>query len=208
MKSLSGIYEILNSVNGHRYIGSTTNTRTRWNRHLSFLRSGNHHSKHLQYAWTKYGEENFIFSVLEVCDSDNLFAREQFYIDEIHPEYNMAPIARSCFGIRRSEETKRKMSNSAKGKIKSAETCQRISASKKGQPSYWKGKTHSDEYREKLSKAHKGVPLSASHRASLSAVRKGRTSPMKGKHHSEETKKKLSNATKLWRNASKEEHPQ
>ena len=36
----------------------------------------------------KYGYENFDFEVLEECNKESLLEREQYYYDQILPEYN------------------------------------------------------------------------------------------------------------------------
>lgn len=58
------IYEIVNILNNKKYIGKTKNFLIRKNRHLYELSNNRHHCLHLQRAWNKYGEENFIFNVL------------------------------------------------------------------------------------------------------------------------------------------------
>lgn len=47
------------------------------------LRRGNHFSKHLQAAFTKYGEDQFAFDVIEQCLNEKvlLAAREQHWVD-------------------------------------------------------------------------------------------------------------------------------
>ena len=59
------IYKIRNLVNGNFYVGSTTSRKERWRTHRNKLRGNRHHCKHLQAAWNKYGEERFIFEVVE-----------------------------------------------------------------------------------------------------------------------------------------------
>lgn len=59
----------------------------------------------------KYGKENFSFEVLEhVEDIELLISREQFWIDKFRAEgkilYNIALIAGSSLGIKRSEKTR------------------------------------------------------------------------------------------------------
>ena len=55
-----------------------------------------------------------------------------------------------------SEETKKKMSESKKGKKHSEEAKKKMSEAKKGKPSPNKGKLFSEEHKNKLSEAHKG----------------------------------------------------
>lgn len=63
------------------YVGSTCNFQKRKSRHLNDLKKGIHHSKKLQRSWLKYGEENFIFLILEQDIEINLINREQYWID-------------------------------------------------------------------------------------------------------------------------------
>lgn len=91
-----GIYSITNVLNNKKYIGSTAKSfQSRLTQHLSKLRLQKHHCIHLQYAWTKYGEDNFIFTIEEVLDNvDNLLDKEAEYIakyDSYHSGYNANP---------------------------------------------------------------------------------------------------------------------
>lgn len=45
---ISGVYEIINTINGHRYIGSADNMRVRWNLHKQHYQKMKHllHAKH------------------------------------------------------------------------------------------------------------------------------------------------------------------
>lgn len=86
---ISGVYIITNSINGKRYIGSSNNIRKRLWKHRSLLRHDKHENPHLQNAWNKYGEDNFVYSILEECDVSILLEREQYYIDILKPEYNI-----------------------------------------------------------------------------------------------------------------------
>jgi group I intron endonuclease len=82
-----GIYRIKNILNGKCYYGSSKNIEKRWIRHKNVLKN-NKHNPLLQRAWDKYGKDNFIFEVVELCDEDLLLLREQVYLD-LHPEYNV-----------------------------------------------------------------------------------------------------------------------
>lgn len=96
----SGVYEIVNTLDGKRYVGSAQDIPARWIVHQHFLRKGKHHSAKLQNAWNKYGEAVFELLVLEVCDRSRLYEVEQAHIDALSPEYNMTLIAESPRGAR------------------------------------------------------------------------------------------------------------
>ena len=107
---ISGVYEIRNQINNHIYIGSAVNVRVRWNEHKNELRKNKHHSIYLQRAFNKYGEENFVFTVLEVVnDKKTRIKTEQNFIDALHPEYNVDPHAHSRLGAKASPSTLEKM---------------------------------------------------------------------------------------------------
>ena len=77
MNQAGYIYEIKNTDNGHCYIGSTVNPKSRWTAHRTNLRGGRHHSFVLQRAWNKYGESKFQFNILLRCDKSNMIEYEK-----------------------------------------------------------------------------------------------------------------------------------
>ena len=85
---VSGIYRIRCLVSGKLYVGSSKIIKSRWYQHRRDLRLGKHASPRLQRAWNKHGEAAFVFEVIEECDVDALFIREQFHIDALKPDYN------------------------------------------------------------------------------------------------------------------------
>lgn len=93
-----GIYKIENKVNGKVYIGSSKHIEQRWQEHRKMLKSGKHHSNHLQNSWNIYKEDNFSFSIIEeVKESQDLLKRESFYIEKSNSldsnyGYNIAPV--------------------------------------------------------------------------------------------------------------------
>ena len=106
----SGVYWIKNLVNHHVYIGSSKNVKERWRKHIKLLEKNKHHSIHLQRAWNKYEEDNFVFEILEkVENKKNLIEREQIYLDIFKPEYNIYIIAGSASGTKLSSERKEKI---------------------------------------------------------------------------------------------------
>jgi group I intron endonuclease len=87
----SGIYQI--SINSKTYIGSATNIYNRKHRHLHDLKNNKHCNGKLQNYFNKYGIENLLFEVIEVCDIESLLIREQYFIDSKKPFFNICKIA-------------------------------------------------------------------------------------------------------------------
>lgn len=65
------IYKITNTINNKCYIGQTVNYEKRFRTHKSQLRNNNHENPHLQNSWNIYGEENFIFEVIDYGENYN-----------------------------------------------------------------------------------------------------------------------------------------
>ena len=76
----SGVYQILNTVNGKPYVGSSANIERRWSVHRHALSKGTHHSVKLSRAYAKHGADAFAFSVLETCEPELNIARELYWI--------------------------------------------------------------------------------------------------------------------------------
>ena len=114
----SGIYKIVNKVDGKYYVGRTLDFKQRWNEHRVDLNSGKHNNDHLRYAWDKYKEENFEFVIIEyvLSDIELLTEIEQKYLDVAEKEqdicYNLNFDARGP--SRPSSLTRKKMSDSQK----------------------------------------------------------------------------------------------
>jgi len=67
-----GIYQIRNMVNDKVFIGSSSDLTGILNRHQFTLKAGIHTNKKLQAEWDEFGEEKFIFEVLdEIQPVDN-----------------------------------------------------------------------------------------------------------------------------------------
>lgn len=135
----SGIYKIVNTKNNRKYIGSTINTKNRFNRHKIDLNKNRHHSRFMQRDWNK-DSSGFRFIELEFIDDPSLLTeREQYYIDVLKPEYNSCPVAGNCLGMKHRPETIEKMRKLFSGS---------------GNAMY--GKKHSEETKKKFSRIHKG----------------------------------------------------
>ncbi len=98
LQSDSGVYAIICTITGKRYVGSSKRLYKRLTGHRRSLRKGRHHSAHLQRAWNLYGEEAFVVEILEYCEQEALLDREQGYLDLLRTYdhscgYNMVPTA-------------------------------------------------------------------------------------------------------------------
>lgn len=140
---MTGVYEILNIVDGKYYIGSSVDIENRFKAHIKELDNNTHNNQHLQNAWNKYGKECFEFNVLEIVPSDNLREREDYYIQMMSATnhdngYNMLSTSNIGLGVSASDEVKAKISvacsgekNGHYGKKHSIKTRERISAVKR-----------------------------------------------------------------------------
>lgn len=76
-----GIYQITNLRSGKIYIGQSLDVLARLRQHKYELRHNLHLNRYLQSAWNKYGESNFVFSVLEEVSEEKLTEREKYWVD-------------------------------------------------------------------------------------------------------------------------------
>lgn len=113
-----GVYIINNKLNGHNYVGSSVNIKKRFSRHKTELRQNKHPNRYLQRAWNKYEEENFEFIHTEhIAYPDQIRKREIKNITIFGGDYNLIKV--NLEGVfYYTQETKDKMSISAKGKKK------------------------------------------------------------------------------------------
>lgn len=146
------IYCIRNMKNDKKYIGQTTkNIDNRIRQHFYNLDSGKHKNKHLQNAWIKYGKESFEYFLLKTCSKEELDYYEKYYISEYNTtNTNFGYNKESGGNLKKeiSEETRKKMSVSAKNRIVD-DLVDRIKY-------FWLGKKHTDETKAKISKGNKG----------------------------------------------------
>lgn len=190
----SGVYQILNIKNGKKYIGSSVNIEDRWNQsHLRLLRQGTHQNSHLQNAWNKYGEEAFVFSIIEECDPECLIEKEQSLLPEDKTYgalkkngfYNESPTAGSLLGVKHSEQSRLNMSIAHRDQQVSEEARKKISEKTKAS---WQN----PEFREKALKGRKGRKMS---QESINKYLESRKNG-KGWTITEETRKKMSDKKK------------
>lgn len=109
-RNVCGIYKII-CDEADFYIGSSKNIQQRFYKHRRELRKGVHKNEHLQNAYNKYGEKCFDLEIIEICNIDEQYLKEQYYINLLHPIYNkeLDVITHIL-----TEETKKKLSEANK----------------------------------------------------------------------------------------------
>lgn len=108
-KNVCGIYKII--CNDKFYIGSSKNIQQRYYKHRRELRKGVHKNEHLQNTYNKYGENLFIIEVIEICNIDEQYLKEQYYIDLLQPLFNKE---KDVITHIPTEETRKKLSEANK----------------------------------------------------------------------------------------------
>jgi group I intron endonuclease len=175
----TGIYKIQSTIHPERcYIGSAVNIRRRWLNHKWNLSHNSHRNPLLQRHYNKYGADDLQYSIVAICDKeelrpiDGIIRPEQFFIWAYDPFFNINKTAGSRMGAVLSEETREKCRQSHLGKKRPAEVIAKR-----------RGLKLSKETRKKMSEAKKGFRHSDESRKKMSEARKGNTSGGFSKGH-------------------------
>lgn len=100
-----GIYRIRNTENAMEYIGESKNIYVRVLRHIHLLRSNSHHCQYLQNAWNKYGNNSFVFEVVELIpDAGRREKQERYYIRKSKRCYNVTGNANKEYPLSPTDE--------------------------------------------------------------------------------------------------------
>lgn len=177
------IYKTTNTITGKSYIGKDCKND------VNYLGSGTY----LKKAIKKYGKENFIKEILEVCSNlHELAEREQYWIDKYNAcnssdFYNIVPGGTGGDSIthhpNRDEIIKKisvGTSNAQIGRKHSKETIEKIRISNLG----IKKPPHTDEWKKNISSKLKGKPKpprSKDHSIKIANSLKGKIPKNKGK---------------------------
>jgi group I intron endonuclease len=189
-----GIYRIKNLVNNKCYYGSSKQIEKRFTRHRKELKNNIHINCILQRAWDKYGEDNFLFEIIEECNINVLLEREQRYLD-LQPDYNIGISSSGGDNLSKNPNKNnivKKITESVKRRydlMTDEEKKEKHSQPMETNPN-WKGGT-SFKYCEC------GVKISPINNSCINCRDKsGVNNPFFGKQHAEETKKRLSEKRK------------
>jgi group I intron endonuclease len=144
-----GIYKIINVVNNKFYVGSAVDLKRRKARHFSELRNNRHNNRHLQAAWLKYGEQSFVFVVVEELAADiDLLAAENVWlhehvgkeycynigVDATAPMLGISGEKSPGWGYKHSAENLKKIGAASKARVQSDEEKQKRRATMRGKP--------------------------------------------------------------------------
>jgi len=174
----AGIYTITNMHNGKYYIGRSSDFERRKKEHLRDLRRNDHANVHLQRSFNKYGEDAFVFELIEDIEDTSILEKlEQEYLDQLDYGNSYNTSKRSSggglFGIK----------NGMFGRHHTEEARQRMSEYRKGR----KRRPHTEEENRINSLAHLGKKHSKDARKNMSEANRGEKNGFYGKHHTEET---------------------
>lgn len=138
-KDKIGIYDIRNVLTGRQYIGQTGECfQRRYWHHRWKLRNGCHDNKHLQAAYDKYGEDAFVFEILETVQSAESLDDCEIRQIAAHPNaYNILEGGGGRRGTHMSEHAKQIVGSKNRahmtGRRHTEETKRRMSETRRGQ---------------------------------------------------------------------------
>ena len=225
IKPYGVIYKITNAINGKVYIGQTIKTaHERFQEHIYSARRGSKYALHS--AIRKHGESNFAVEEIIACGSQVELNQQEIHQISTHSSvvdsglgYNMTfggeqgRLSQEGERIRlaallspeiqekikqrlNSPEVKRRISESHKGYVPTAQARARMSASRKGRKTWNCNPT--EAIRERLRQAHKGCrPSERTFQRAQEANRIHPPSRFAGHLHTDESKEKTRAAMKI-----------
>jgi group I intron endonuclease len=152
----SGVYCLINKINGHAYVGSSINLASRMRNYLNntFLKNKQNANLPIVRALLKYDGSNFTLLILEYIEPESLAVRETFYISQVMPYYNVLKQGYSSLGYIHTEETKKLLSELAKNRTHSDKTKGLIARAVTGENNPFYNKSHSIESKVRMIEAN------------------------------------------------------
>ena len=117
-KGKAGVYLFMHNESGKKYVGSSRDLSRRLRNYFNINHVQRVKSMYICRALLAHGYSSFSVSILNYVDITNLstyeaktkiLQYEQFFIDTLLPEFNIASTAGSLLGFKHSEETIAKM---------------------------------------------------------------------------------------------------
>lgn len=101
-KNKSGVYCLINLLNGKYYIGSSLNLTNRLTDYFQDWYYKDRINLPIVRAILKYGMGNFALLILDFTDKENTLVKEQFWLDKLKPGYNILTLADNSAGFKHS----------------------------------------------------------------------------------------------------------
>lgn len=79
---MSGIYRITCLMNGRSRIGHSNDITRRWSTYKASLRGNYYNGLEMQNDWNEFGEDCFMFDIIDECERDNQKHMENYYINK------------------------------------------------------------------------------------------------------------------------------
>lgn len=146
------IYQIYSKSTGYTYIGQSKEVEKRWRAHRTDLVGNKHHNIHLQRIASKYGIEDLLFELINMCDTQQeANEQEQIWIDTFRHSNISINLSGDTNVHALSQETKDKIRKAHLGRRKTEDQRKKMST-------VFKGRIFSEEHKRNLSKAHPRLP--------------------------------------------------
>ncbi len=160
-KDKSGVYLLINKINGHTYVGSSINLASRIKNYLnnSFLKSKQNVNMPVVKALLKYDQSSFAFFILQYVTPESLTITETFFITYVIPYYNVLKQGYSCLGYKHTEQTKNLLSKLASNRVHSEKTKALIARVFTGENNPFYRKSHSVESKVRIIEANSRYPV-------------------------------------------------
>jgi group I intron endonuclease len=160
-KDKSGVYCLINKINGHSYVGSSINLASRMKNYLNnaFLKSRQNVNMPIVKALLKYSQSNFTLLILEHVDTESLIIRETYFITSVIPYYNVLKQGYSSLGYKHTKETKELLSQLMKNRVHSDRTKSLIAKALTGENNPFYNKNHSLETKVRMIEAKSAYPV-------------------------------------------------
>lgn len=160
-KDKSGVYCLINKINGNAYVGSSVNLASRMRNYLNttFLKSKQNINMPIVKALLKYNQESFTLLILEYVEPNYLTKRDTYYITSVIPYYNVLKQGYSSLGYNHTKETKELLYELAKNRIHSEETKGLIARALTGENNPFYNKSHSIESKIRIIEAKSAYPV-------------------------------------------------
>ena len=100
---VSGVYQIVNTITGDYYIGSSVDLEKRKKEHFYESTWRDKPNKQLYKDMKQYGKNSFLFKPIWLCNPEELKKYEQIAIEKYKPKYNVRV---ACTGMSKEEYQK------------------------------------------------------------------------------------------------------